>query len=45
MQKILQGGKAMKFEAPKIEVIRFAAEDIVTTSSAPGEWGTESDEE
>lgn len=36
----------MKFEAPKIEVIRFAAEDIVTTSSTPGgEWGSESDEE
>ena len=35
----------MKFEMPTIEVIRFAAEDIITTSSTPGEWGTESDEE
>lgn len=35
----------MKFEAPKIEVIRFAAEDIITTSGTPGEWGSESEEE
>ena len=32
----------MKFAMPEIEVIKFAAEDVITTS---GEWGSESEED
>ena len=34
----------MKFEIPEIEVVKFAAEDVITTSGN-GEWGSESGEE
>lgn len=33
----------MKFAMPEIEVIKFAAEDVITTSG--GEWGSESEED
>ena len=32
----------MKFEVPVIEVVKFTADDVITTS---GEWGSESPEE
>lgn len=34
----------MKFAMPEIEVIKFAAEDVITTSG-DGEWGSDSEEE
>jgi hypothetical protein len=34
----------MKFEVPVIEVVKFTADDVITTSGN-GEWGSESPEE
>ena len=36
----------MKFAMPEIEVVKFAAEDVITTSGdIGGEWGSESEED
>lgn len=40
----------MKFAMPEIEVIKFAAEDVITTSGnggngGNGEWGSDSEED
>ena len=43
MVRVYQGGEAMKYEKPELEVILFATENVITASTVQGGSGNDWD--